>query len=297
MHTTKVNSQNDGKEAPPAVVPNQLAAFGGVFTPSILTIPAATMFLRVGLVIGQSNIFDMLLILLVAKTINSLTSLTVSAVSTNTPIVGGGRLRQRLYQREQRRQSRREQGGQLLCVSGEVRRSQTLHSLSVGLGWLGTAEKTGGYTLANPGQRLHSKDLLASGRRAWYDINCHQEATDGPNDAPCCVARVKYESRRHLVRARDENAVSAPVRSQPMNPNNFTNGSTETAARYRPPTTKTRVGPPWHSTRLTASTASEPTVSPTASRLCHRCHIFEVNSERCRFRKSVKASKKANTAE
>jgi amino acid transporter len=48
------------------------------------------MFMRVGFVIGQAGIFHMFLILLLAKSITSLTSLSISAVSTNTPVAGGG---------------------------------------------------------------------------------------------------------------------------------------------------------------------------------------------------------------
>ena len=85
-----MKSQNNGKEKPSAVVPNQLGAFGGVFTPSILTILGVIMFLRVGFVVGHAGIFHMLLILLLAKSITGLTSLSISAISTNTPVAGGG---------------------------------------------------------------------------------------------------------------------------------------------------------------------------------------------------------------
>ncbi|MGD8513079.1 MAG: amino acid permease [Deltaproteobacteria bacterium] len=74
----------------PSVVPNRLGTFGGVFTPSILTILGVIMFMRSGFVIGQAGIFHALLILLLAKTITTLTSLSISAVSTNTPVSGGG---------------------------------------------------------------------------------------------------------------------------------------------------------------------------------------------------------------
>lgn len=74
----------------PSVVPNRLGTFGGVFTPSILTILGVIMFMRAGFVIGQAGIFHALLILFLAKTITTLTSLSISAVSTNTPVAGGG---------------------------------------------------------------------------------------------------------------------------------------------------------------------------------------------------------------
>ena len=69
---------------------NQLGTFGGVFTPSILTIFGVIMFMRTGYVIGEAGIFYLLIILLISKTITMLTSLSISAVSTNTPVAGGG---------------------------------------------------------------------------------------------------------------------------------------------------------------------------------------------------------------
>lgn len=69
---------------------NQLGTFGGVFTPSILTILGVIMFMRAGFVVGQAGIFYAILILLIAKSITTLTSFSISAVSTNTPVAGGG---------------------------------------------------------------------------------------------------------------------------------------------------------------------------------------------------------------
>ncbi len=69
---------------------NKLGTFGGVFTPSILTILGVIMFMRAGYVIGEAGIIQTLLILIIAKTITTLTSLSISAVSTNTPVSGGG---------------------------------------------------------------------------------------------------------------------------------------------------------------------------------------------------------------
>jgi len=69
---------------------NRLGTFGGVFTPSILTILGVIMFMRAGYVIGEAGIFRAVLMLLLAKSITTLTSLSISAVSTNTPVMGGG---------------------------------------------------------------------------------------------------------------------------------------------------------------------------------------------------------------
>lgn len=69
---------------------NRLGTFGGVFTPSILTILGVIMFMRAGYAIGEAGIFQAMLMLLLAKSITTLTSLSISAVSTNTPVMGGG---------------------------------------------------------------------------------------------------------------------------------------------------------------------------------------------------------------
>jgi amino acid transporter len=64
--------------------------FGGVFTPCTLTILGVIMFLRFGYVVGQSGLMLALLIVLVSKTITLLTSLSLSAIATNTRVRGGG---------------------------------------------------------------------------------------------------------------------------------------------------------------------------------------------------------------
>jgi len=69
---------------------NQFGTFGGVFTPSILTILGVIMFMRAGFVIGQAGIAQALLILLLSKLITFFTGLSISAISTNTPVAGGG---------------------------------------------------------------------------------------------------------------------------------------------------------------------------------------------------------------
>lgn len=68
----------------------KLGTFGGVFTPSILTILGVIMFMRAGFVVGQAGIFYAVLILLISKSITTLTAISISAVSTNTPVAGGG---------------------------------------------------------------------------------------------------------------------------------------------------------------------------------------------------------------
>ena len=69
---------------------NQFGAFGGVFTPSILTILGVIMFMRAGYVIGEGGIRSAFVILLIANSITFLTGLSICATATNTPIRGGG---------------------------------------------------------------------------------------------------------------------------------------------------------------------------------------------------------------
>ena len=71
-------------------VRNRFGTFGGVFTPSLLTILGAIMFMRAGFVTGEAGIVNAIVILLVAKAITTLTALSISAVSTNMQVRGGG---------------------------------------------------------------------------------------------------------------------------------------------------------------------------------------------------------------
>ena len=64
--------------------------FGGVFTPCTLTILGVIMFLRFGYVVGNTGLIWALGILLTAKTITVLTTLSLSAIATNTRVQGGG---------------------------------------------------------------------------------------------------------------------------------------------------------------------------------------------------------------
>ena len=64
--------------------------FGGVFTPCTLTILGVIMFLRFGSVVGEAGFQNALLIVLAAKLITLLTTLSLSAIATNTRVQGGG---------------------------------------------------------------------------------------------------------------------------------------------------------------------------------------------------------------
>ena len=67
-----------------------LGTFAGVFTPSILTILGIILFLRLGFVVGSAGLNRALIILLLANGISILTTFSLSAISTNLRVKGGG---------------------------------------------------------------------------------------------------------------------------------------------------------------------------------------------------------------
>jgi len=69
---------------------NRFGTFGGVFTPSILTILGVIMFMRANFVVGHAGVFHAVLILIIAKSITLLTGLSASAIGTNMRVKGGG---------------------------------------------------------------------------------------------------------------------------------------------------------------------------------------------------------------
>jgi amino acid transporter len=71
-------------------VTGTLGTFGGVFTPSILTILGLILFLRLGFVVGEAGLPRALLILAIATTISVSTSVSLSAIATNRKVHGGG---------------------------------------------------------------------------------------------------------------------------------------------------------------------------------------------------------------
>ena len=73
-----------------AHAPGGFGTFGGVFTPCTLTILGVIMFLRFGYVVGNAGLINALIILAAAKLITTLTTLSLSAVATNTQVRGGG---------------------------------------------------------------------------------------------------------------------------------------------------------------------------------------------------------------
>jgi amino acid transporter len=64
--------------------------FGGVFTPSILTILGVIMYLRLGWVVGNVGLIGTLIIVTLATSITFLTSLSISAIATDRRVRAGG---------------------------------------------------------------------------------------------------------------------------------------------------------------------------------------------------------------
>ncbi len=69
---------------------SKFGTLGGVFTPCTLTILGVIMFLRYGQVVGQSGVLLALVIVAASKSITTLTTLSLSAIATNTKVKGGG---------------------------------------------------------------------------------------------------------------------------------------------------------------------------------------------------------------
>ena len=81
---------NSNRKSPGNTPSGRFSTFGGVFTPCTLTILGVILFLRFGQVVGQAGIIHAVIIILTAKVITTLTSLSLSAVATNTRVRGGG---------------------------------------------------------------------------------------------------------------------------------------------------------------------------------------------------------------
>ena len=67
-----------------------LGTFGGVYTPSILTILGVIMYLRFGWVVGNVGLFGTLIIVTLATSITFLTSLSICAIATDRAVRTGG---------------------------------------------------------------------------------------------------------------------------------------------------------------------------------------------------------------
>lgn len=67
-----------------------LGTFGGVFTPSILTILGVIMYLRFGWVVGHVGLWQTLAIVTISTSITFLTGLSISAIATDQVVKAGG---------------------------------------------------------------------------------------------------------------------------------------------------------------------------------------------------------------
>ena len=69
---------------------SKLGTFSGVFVPTVLNVLSILLFLRFGMILGQSGLLGMLAMLSVAYLMNLITTLSVSAIATNGTVRGGG---------------------------------------------------------------------------------------------------------------------------------------------------------------------------------------------------------------
>ncbi len=69
---------------------NKFGPFLGVFTPSVLTILGVIMYLRFGWVVAHAGLLGSVAIVLICTMIALITSLSASAVATNSPLGTGG---------------------------------------------------------------------------------------------------------------------------------------------------------------------------------------------------------------
>ena len=83
-------AQSVGSNSSPKASTGSLGTFGGVFTPSVLTILGIILFLRLGYVVGSAGLTRALIIIGLANAISVLTSISLSAIATNLKVKGGG---------------------------------------------------------------------------------------------------------------------------------------------------------------------------------------------------------------
>ncbi len=69
---------------------NKFGTFGGVFTPSILTILGVIMYLRLPMIIGEAGLWATIGIIIVAHIISVTTGLSVSSIATDKKVEAGG---------------------------------------------------------------------------------------------------------------------------------------------------------------------------------------------------------------
>ena len=82
--------QDRSEAVKPSPEAKKLGTFGGVYTPSILTILGVIMYLRFGWVVGNVGLLGTLIIVTLSTAITFLTSLSISAIATDRVVGGGG---------------------------------------------------------------------------------------------------------------------------------------------------------------------------------------------------------------
>ena len=87
-HTSTRSKPTSGRVAPPQA--RGLGTFGGVFTPSLLTILGVIMYLRFGWVVGNVGLIGTLLIVTLSTFITFLTSLSIASIATDQQVKIGG---------------------------------------------------------------------------------------------------------------------------------------------------------------------------------------------------------------
>ena len=85
----KTSPEATANQTVPAVS-SGLGTFGGVFTPSILTVLGVIMYLRLGWVVGNVGLLGTLLIVTLATSITLLTALSICAIATDRVVRVGG---------------------------------------------------------------------------------------------------------------------------------------------------------------------------------------------------------------
>ncbi|HUX05970.1 MAG TPA: amino acid permease [Acidobacteriota bacterium] len=68
----------------------RFGTFGGVFTPTVLTVLGVIMYLRLGWVVGNAGLIGAIAIILLAKSVTLCTGLSMSSITTNIRIGAGG---------------------------------------------------------------------------------------------------------------------------------------------------------------------------------------------------------------
>jgi amino acid transporter len=78
------------KEKKKMAEPKKFDTFGGVFTPTLLTILGVIMYLRLGWVVGNAGLLGAWLIIIISFVITTATALSMSSITTNIRIGAGG---------------------------------------------------------------------------------------------------------------------------------------------------------------------------------------------------------------